>query len=267
MQGEHVSYQSIELTVSDGLARLVLNQPDIGNPFNAAFCAEWAQVANELLGRKDVRAVLLTGRGKFFSVGGDINMFSRTLDTLPERIREWTAGLHMGTARMARIDAPIVAAVHATCMGGACALIANCDLVYSAKSARFGAAYSQIGYTCDAGASFGLSSRMGLSRARRFLLLGEMLEAQQAGDVGLVDHVVDDAVLMQEAEKAAIKLSQGPTRAYGELRRLFSKALGQPFESQLEDEAQALIRAASTSDAREGISAFVEKRKPKFQGR
>ena len=262
-----MSYQSLELTVSDGLARLALNQPDIGNPFNAEFCREWAEVANELLGRRDVRAVLLTGRGKFFSVGGDIQMFSKNLDVLPSKIREWTAGLHMGTARMARLDAPIVAAVHATCMGGACALIANTDLVYSARSARFGAAYSQIGYSCDAGATFGFASRMGIARARRFLILAEMLEAEQAASAGLVDHVVDDAVLMAEAEKAAIRLSQGPTRAYGELRRLFSKSLGQPLEAQLEDEAQALIRAASCDDAREGIVAFVEKRKPRFQGR
>lgn len=262
-----MAYESLELTVTDGLARLVLNQPDIGNPFNAPFCAEWAQVANELSGRRDVRAVLITARGKFFSVGGDINMFSKNLDVLPAKIREWTAGLHMGTARMARLDAPIVAAVHATCMGGACALIANCELVYSARSARFGAAYSQIGYSCDAGATYGLASRMGIARAKRFLMLAEMLEAEQAASVGLVDHVVDDALLMAEAEKAAIKLSQGPTRAYGELRRLFSRALGQAFEAQLEDEAQALIRAASCDDAREGITAFVEKRKAKFQGR
>ena len=80
-----MSYQSLELTVTDGLARLVLNQPEIGNPFNAVFCAEWAQVANELAGRNDVRAVLITARGKFFSVGGDINMFSKNLDVLPAK--------------------------------------------------------------------------------------------------------------------------------------------------------------------------------------
>ena len=262
-----MAYQSIDLSVQDGLARLVLNQPEIGNPFNAEFCAEWAQVANELAGRKDLRAVLITARGPFFSVGGDISMFSKNLDVLPAKIREWTAGLHMGTARMARLDAPIVAAVHATCMGGACALIANCELVYSARSARFGAAYSQIGYSCDAGATYGFASRMGIARAKRFLMLGEMLEAEQAASIGLVDHVVDDALLMAEAEKAAIRLSQGPTRAYAELRKLFARSLGNPFDAQLEDEAQALVRAASSEDAREGIMAFVEKRRPQFQGR
>jgi 2-(1,2-epoxy-1,2-dihydrophenyl)acetyl-CoA isomerase len=262
-----MTYESIDLKVSDGLARVTLNQPDIGNPFNALFCADWGRLANELSGRKDVRAVLLTASGRYFSVGGDISMFSKCLDVLPDRIREWTAGLHVGMARMARLDAPIVVAVHATCMGGACALIANADMVFSARSARYGAAYSQIGYSCDAGASFGLSSRMGIARARRFLLLGEMLEADEAARIGLVDQVVDDAALMSEAEKTAIRLSRGPTRAYGEIRRLMARSLGQPFEAQLEDEAQGLSRIASSADAREGIVAFVEKRRPEFQGR
>jgi len=262
-----MSYETIDLSVADGLARLVLNQPEAGNPFNAAFCAEFCLAANELASHGDVRAVLLSARGRFFSVGGDVQMFSQNLDQLPGRIREWTAGLHMGLARLSRLDAPVVAAVHATAMGGAVAMIANCDLVYTGNSARFGAAYSKIGYSCDAGASFGLSSRMGLARARRFLMLGEMLSAEQAIRLGLADELVDDASLMAEAEKAAIKLSQGPTRAYGELRRVFSRALGQPFEAQLEDEAQGLSRVAASADAREGILAFVEKRAPRFQGR
>ncbi|MDB5971904.1 MAG: 2-(1,2-epoxy,2-dihydrophenyl)acetyl-CoA isomerase [Hydrocarboniphaga sp.] len=261
-----MTYESITLDVSDGLARIALNQADIGNPFNAAFCSDWGNVANELSSRKEVRAVLITAHGKFFSVGGDIQMFSKNIDVLPDKIRDWTAGLHMGAARMARLNAPIVAAVHATCMGGACALVAHSDLVFSARSVKFGAAYSQIGYSCDAGASTGLASRMGISRARRFLILSEVLNAEDAATAGLVDYVVDDAMLFVEAEKAAIKLAQGPTRAYGEIRRLMSRSLAQPFEAQLEDEAQALSRVAAGNDAREGITAFVEKRKPRFTG-
>jgi 2-(1,2-epoxy-1,2-dihydrophenyl)acetyl-CoA isomerase len=260
-------YQTIELAVQDGLARLVLNQPEQGNPFNAAFCAEWATVANELAGRRDVRAVLITARGRFFSVGGDIGMFATSLDTLPEKIREWTADLHMGVARMARLDAPLVVAVHATCMGGANALVASCDLAFAGRLARFGAAYSQIGYSCDAGASFALAARMGIARARRFLLMAEMMDAESALKTGLVDYVVDDSKMLAEAEEAALRLAQGPTRAYGELRRLLARSLSRPLEAQLEEEAQGLVRAASTDDAREGIIAFIEKRQPQFNGR
>ena len=262
-----MTYRTIELFVEHGLARVTLNQPEIGNPFNADFCSDFCALGNELSGRSDVRAVLLKGKGKFFSVGGDIRMFAKQLDTLPNAIREWTSTLHMGIARLQRLNAPIVAAVHATCMGGGVALVAGCDIVFAANAARFGAAYPQIGYSCDAGSSFALASRMGIARARRFLLLNEILSASDALQTGLVDFLVGDAELDEASEGMAVKLSQGPTRAYGAIRRLLTRSLGQPVEAQLEDEAQALAGAAATEDAREGITAFVEKRLPRFQGR
>lgn len=262
-----MSYETLELTVEDGLARLVLNQPSLGNPFNARMCAEMGRVGSELVGRGDVRAVLLSASGKFFSVGGDIRMFAEQLDTLPTQILEWTSTLHMGLARLKRLDAPLIASVHGICMGGGVALVGACDMVYAGRGARFGAAYPQIGYSCDAGASFALASRMGIARARRFLLFNEMLSAEQAMTAGLVDVVVDDGVLADTAEQAARQLAQGPTRAFGEIRRLIDKALRTPLESQLEDEAQALSGCAGSDDAREGIRAFVEKRAPDFKGR
>lgn len=260
-------YETLQLTVEDGLARLVLNQPALGNPFNAQMCADMGRVGSDLLGRGDVRAVLLTANGKFFTVGGDIRMFADQLDTLPTQILEWTSTLHMGLARLKRLNAPLIASVHGVCMGGGVALVGACDAVYASKSARFGAAYPQIGYSCDAGASFALASRMGIARARRFLLFNEMLTADQALSAGLADFVVDDAALADTAEQAARQLAQGPTRAFGEIRRLIDKALRTPLESQLEDEAQALSGCAGSADAREGISAFVEKRAPNFTGR
>lgn len=262
-----MGYETLDLTVEDGFARLVLNQPELGNPFNAQMCADMGRVGSDLMGRGDVRAVLLTGRGKFFTVGGDIRMFAEQLDTLPAQILEWTSTLHMGLARLKRLNAPLVVAVHGICMGGGVALAGTCDLVYAGRSARFGAAYPQIGYSCDAGASFALASRMGIARARRFLLLNEMLSADQALTAGLADYVVDDAVLADTAEQAARQLALGPTRAFGDIRRLIDKALRTPMESQLEDEAQALSSCAASLDAREGITAFVEKRAPNFKGR
>ncbi|WP_018990653.1 enoyl-CoA hydratase/isomerase family protein [Aromatoleum toluclasticum] len=262
-----MAYQSIELAVRDGVAHIALNQASSGNPFNEAFCREWLAAADELAGRRDVRAILLTARGKYFSVGGDINLFADSLDQLPQRIREWTGALHMGIARFARLDAPMVAAVHGVAMGGAVALVAGCDVVYAAGRAAFGAAYPTIGYSCDAGASKTLASRMGVARARRFLLCGEMLKAEQALGCGLADFVVDDAELGAIAEGMAQRLAGGPTRAFGEIRRLFGKVTQQSFEAQLEDEAQALAAVAATQDAREGIAAFVEKRRPNFAGR
>jgi 2-(1,2-epoxy-1,2-dihydrophenyl)acetyl-CoA isomerase len=193
-------------------------------------------------------------------------MFARDLDGMPKVVRESTGIMHMALARLLRLNAPIVACVHGTVMGGALSVVSNCDLVYSSRAARFGAAYSNIGFTCDLGATTGLATRMGLSRARRFLLLGEILNAAEAEHAGLVDFVVDDTELQTLAEQAAVRLSQGPTLVFGEVRRLMARSLSQPLEAQLEDEAQSVARASSAPDAREGITAFIEKRKPVFKG-
>jgi 2-(1,2-epoxy-1,2-dihydrophenyl)acetyl-CoA isomerase len=257
----------LDLKLVDGLARVVLIRAEAGNPFDGTFCTELRDVANEIAGDGSVRAVLLEARGKFFSVGGDIGAFAKHADHLPERIREWTSTLHMAVARLARLDAPLVAAVHGSAMGGAVALIAGCDLVYCARSAKLGAAFSQLGFSCDTGSTTALAARMGLARARRFMLLAEMLTAEQAFEAGLVDFVVEDDRVVAAAEQAALRLARGPTRAYGEIRRLFARSLAAPLEAQLEDEAQALARVASSEDAREGLRAFIEKRKPGFRGR
>jgi 2-(1,2-epoxy-1,2-dihydrophenyl)acetyl-CoA isomerase len=262
-----LSYQSVNVQLQEGVAQVVLSQAEAGNPFNEVFCREWALVADELSQRTDLRAVLIRAEGKYFSVGGDIGMFAKSVDELPLKIRHWTAGLHMGLARFSRLDAPIVAAVHATAMGGAVALAAGCDLVFAASGAKFGAAYTGIGYSVDAGASFALAARMGIARARRYVLCAEVLSAAEAAASGLVDFVVDEAALLDEAKQAVARLARGPTRAYGEIRRLFRKSLTQPLEAQLEDEAQGLSRIAATADAREGVLAFAQKRKAAFTGK
>lgn len=257
---------SLRLTFEDGLARVVLNRPELGNPFDAQLCADWLALANTLASRADLRAILLSAEGRYFSVGGDIRMFAEHLEELPARIREWTASLHTGLARLARLDAPIIAAVGAPAVGGAVALVAACDLVFASAQASFGAAYTHIGYSCDAGASRALATRMGLARARRFLLCGETLDASAAAECGLVDVLVDE-----DPQRAALAMAQriarGPTRAFGQIRRLFATVWQQSLESQLEDEAQSLAAIAGTRDAREGIQAFSEKRRPLFQGR
>lgn len=260
-------FATLTLTIDDGLARLTLNRPDVGNAFNDVFFREFGEAVNELaLRRHEVRAVLLASSGRFFSVGGDLAVFTKDLDEAPSAVLDGTHWMHPGLARLARLDAPVVAAVQGTAMGGAVAMVSNCDLVISARSATFGAAYSRLGFSCDLGATFGLASRMGIARARRFLLLAETLDAEQALRAGLVDEVVDDDLLAETAERMAVRLSHGPTRAYGEVRRLVARALGTPFETQLEDEAQGLARAAGTADAREGLTAFLEKRAPVFRG-
>jgi 2-(1,2-epoxy-1,2-dihydrophenyl)acetyl-CoA isomerase len=255
----------LSLVVADGLARLTLINPERGNPIDGTFCAEFCDAATELSEDPAVRCVLLSAQGAEFGYGGDIESFIENVEELPRFIKRWTTHLHSGISRLQRMDAPIVAQVHGVCAGGMAAIVAGCDLVVAAENVRFVAAYAGIGFNCDAGASVMLSRRMGLARARRFLLLNETLTAKAAQAAGLVDEITTLDDLSARAEEFAKRFGAGPTRALGEIRRLFLDVGGQSLETQLELEAQALARSAGTLDAREGLMAFSERRKPIFR--
>lgn len=258
----------ITLEVADGIARLTLARPERGNAMDAAFFRAFGDAVGVVVQRRaEVRAVLITASGPYFSVGGDVSAFVAHGDRLPDLILEGTYEVHRGLARLARMDAPVVVAVQGAAAGGAGALVAGCDLVVVGRSATISAAYSRIGFSCDMGASRAYAARMGVARARRFLLLAESLDGEAAFAAGLADEVVDDDAVVSTAEALARRLASGPTRAYGEIRRLVDRALATPLDAQLEDEALALARTAASEDGREGVLAFSEKRRPRFIGR
>jgi 2-(1,2-epoxy-1,2-dihydrophenyl)acetyl-CoA isomerase len=262
-----MSFKQLSLSVENGLARLTFTNPAKGNPIDAVLCAEICEAAILLSENPTVRCVLVTAEGKSFSFGGDISSFVGNLDGLPANIKRWTTTLHSGIARLQRMDAPIVSAVQGVCAGGMSAFVAGSDIVVAADNAKFVAAYAGIGYSNDAGSSIMYARRMGIARTRKFLLLNETLSAAEALGVGLVDEVVAFDALYLRAEAIAQQLAAGPTKAFGEMRRLLTSVEDQPLEAQLELEAQALARAAGTADAREGLTAFAEKRAPVFVGR
>jgi 2-(1,2-epoxy-1,2-dihydrophenyl)acetyl-CoA isomerase len=252
--------------MDDGLARLTFTNAACGNPINATFCTELSEVAIQLSEDAAVRCVLITAEGDAFSYGGDIESLIGDFPELPRNIKRWTTTFHSGITRLQRMDAPIVSAVHGVCAGGMSAFIAGSDIVLASTSARFVAAYAGIGFNCDGGASIMYARRMGIARARKFLLLNETLTAAEAVALGLADELCEPDALRERAESVARTLSAGPTLAFGEIRRLLNSANEQPLEAQLELEAQALARCVRTADAREGLAAFVERRPPMFRG-
>lgn len=258
---------SIRLERDGALAIVSLAQAARGNPFDGAFTKDFKLVFGELWNATDLRAVLLRADGPNFSVGGDLKSFGPSLDRLAPLVREWTADLHMGLQRAWALPVPIVCAVQGFAMGGGVALLAGCDVVVAGEGAKFGSAFAQLGFSCDSGSSVTLTARMGAARARRFVLLAEMLDPSEALAAGLADQVVPDAELQDRAIALARKLAAGPTVAYGETKRLFLKAGAAQMQAQLEDEALTLARVSASLDAQEGISAMLQKRKPVFQGR
>src|SRR6516225_2775807 len=264
--GLATSTKSFDCTIDDGLAHVVLNQQERGNPIDGEFCREFGSCIAELSERDDVRAVLLSARGRLFSVGGDLMSLVKQGDALPRTIKAWTADLHAAIARMVRMRAPVVAAVHGNVAGGSVSLMAAADLVVLGESARISAAFSKIGFSPDSGSTTTVTRRIGVARARRFFLLGETLDSKTAQSLGLVDFVVSDSAVQSEATRIAKELASGPTKAFGAIKRLFCQTSDRSFESQLEEEAQTLAAISRTADAREGVRAFVEKRTPTFLG-
>lgn len=259
--------ETLTCRIENGIAHVRLTEAERGNPFDGPFCRDMCDLSVELSSRDDVRVVLLVADGRFFSVGGDINAFLKDLSQLPRIVKSWTADLHMAITRFQRMNAPIICAVHGDVAGGAVSLVAMSDIVFAAENVKFNAAFSMIGFCADSGSTVSLTSRMGFSRAKRFLMLSEVLGATDALEAGLVDFVVPAAELNAAAEKMAAKLGSGPTLAYGAIKRTMLSARHQSLESQLEAEAQALAELAATDDAREGLTAFGQRRKPEFKGR
>jgi 2-(1,2-epoxy-1,2-dihydrophenyl)acetyl-CoA isomerase len=262
-----MDFTSLRLEIAGGIARLTFCQGERGNPIDATSCAELAEAAVQISENPDIRCVLISAEGKAFSFGGDIGSFINDLDNLPANIKRWTSGIHSAIARFQRMDAPVVAAVHGVCAGGMVGFVAGADMLISADNARYVAAFAGIGFSNDTGSSIMYARRMGIARARKFLLMNETLDAEAALGIGLVDEVVPAADLMTRAEAVAAQLAAGPTKAFGEMRRLFTSVEDQPLETQLELEAQALARMAGTEDAREGLTAFWEKRAAVFKGK
>ena len=260
------SPSSLRVEMQKGLAIVNLAQPARGNPFDADFSRDFKQVFLDLWDDAGLRGVLLRADGDNFSFGGDLKAFYPQRANLAPTVRRMTSDLHMGLQRAWNLPVPVVVAVQGFAMGGAAALLAGGDVVLAGDSSKIGSAFAKIGFSCDSGSTVTLTARMGAARARRFVLLGEVLGGQEALQAGLIDRIVPDAELQAQALALAQELADGPTVAFGETKRMFLRSGGRALEAQLEDEALTLARVASSADAQEGIAAMVERRKPVFLG-
>src|SRR5690554_4668802 len=258
---------SLRLMITElGVATLTLTQGSRGNPIDGQFCRDFRDAMTELATLEGIRVLLIKAEGKNYSVGGDVKRFAQEVENLPKLILEWTADLHMGLSRFWGLPFPVVVQVHGMAMGGSVAVLAGADLVVAGETAKFGSAFTKLGFSCDSGTSITLSMRMGLARARRFVMLGEVLSAGGAKSAGLVDEIVPDDRLQARVDELVASLACGPTKAYGEIRRLFLQAGSLELERQLEDEAQTLARIGGSEDAKSAIKSFITREPVTFSG-
>ncbi|MBT0782920.1 enoyl-CoA hydratase/isomerase family protein [Paracoccus sp. pheM1] len=259
--------EATRIEYSDGIAEIVLARPEKGNPFDAIFNAELCDHASRLTSDQTVRAILIRAEGKYFSVGADFKWLGRDREALPRLLKEATATLHSAIVRLTRGDAPVIVAVHGLCVGGATALTASADFALAAESASFYAAYNRIGFVADGAGTHFIPRRVGSRRATEFFLLNETWDAPRAAQNGLVNRIVPDAALLDEARALARQLAEGPTRTYGEMKRLMATYMDRPIETQLEEEAQAIARCARTDDCWNALQSLIERKPITYQGR
>jgi 2-(1,2-epoxy-1,2-dihydrophenyl)acetyl-CoA isomerase len=259
-----MAHSALRLDISGGIARLTFADPARGNPVDGTMCRELRSAADTIAASPDVRAVLVSAEGPAFSYGGDIAAFMEHFDDLPGTIARWVADLNHAVATLHAIDAPIVVMVHGICAGGMVGFAAGADIVLATPSAQFVAAYAGIGICCDGGSSYTVSRRIGPARARSFYLLNQTINAPEALTIGLIDEMIGEEDLASRAEAIVGKFVRGPVRAFGEMKRLLDSAQDQTLVAQLQLEAEALVRCISGPEAREGLRAFSEKRRPDF---
>jgi 2-(1,2-epoxy-1,2-dihydrophenyl)acetyl-CoA isomerase len=251
--------------VHDNVGYVTLNRPHAVNSIDLPMAKELMAVALQCESDRNVRAVLLRGAGDNFSMGGDVKLFHVQAD-VESYLRELTSFLHLAVSRFARLDAPVIAAVQGAAAGGGFSLAISCDLVLAAETATFLMAYTKIGMAPDGSSTYFLPRLVGFKRAMELTITNRVLSAREACEWGLVTEVVAAEKLSARAEELARSLAQGPTGAFGAAKRLLHSGWNQSLETQMEWESRAIGEAGGTADGKEGIRAFVEKRKAKFIG-
>ena len=253
---------------ADGVAHVRLNRPDSANGLNIELLAELQRVIMLLHGEDRLRVVLLTGEGPNFCAGGDIHTFLAKGEALPAYIRVATAHLRLVATGLIRLKAPVVTAVQGYAAGGGgMGLVCASDFVVAASSAKFIAGATRVAMVPDAGVSVTLTQLVGLRRAMEILMLNPVIDAAKALEIGLVTRVVADDSLLDEAWSLARTLAAGAPAALANTKRLLWNGLGQGVEAAMPEENQAQEVLSATRDAREGLAAVIEKRKPRFTGR
>lgn len=263
---DSAEYETLLLVVRDHVAHITLNRPNAGNALNAETARDLEAALRRCREDAAVRAVMLTGAGANFCVGGDLKAFEAQGAHLPAYIAEILAHLHPAIAHIAAMDAPVIAVVNGAAAGGGMSLACACDLILAAESARFTLAYTRIGLSLDGSSSYFLPRLIGLRRTLELALTNRALSAREAQDWGLVTTVVTDGALAEAAETLAARLASGAPQALGAAKRLLRGSFAESLAAQMDHEQEMIQALAGTSDGREGIGAFLAKRAPTFTG-
>ncbi|MBO6609643.1 enoyl-CoA hydratase-related protein [Altererythrobacter sp.] len=261
-----MSYEKIRVEQDGPVTKIILNQPE---KLNACAPDMADEIREALASTRDARCFLITGEGRAFCSGADLSGGPRDRTTSGGRGSYDALSKHYNPLmmEMARCDAPIVTAVNGPAAGVGCSIALAGDFAIAGKGAYFLQAFVNIGLVPDGGASWMLPRLIGKARATEMMMLGEKIPAEKAEGWGMIYKAVDDDALAGEAMALATRLANGPTVALGQMRENLIKALQTDYSAALHQEAVGQWRAGDSDDSREGIMAFLQKRKAEFKGK
>lgn len=250
--------------VKNGVAIITLNRPEKYNAFNREMALLLQEHLDTCKREKDIRAVYLTGAGKAFSAGQDLDeVADPNGPKLPSILAEHYNPI---VRRIRKLDKPVVAAVNGVAAGAGANIALCCDIVVAAQSASFIQAFSKIGLIPDSGGTFFLPRLIGWQKASALMLTGDKVPADEAQRMGMIYKVFSDDQFAAESLQLAQNLAQMPTKGLALTKQALNGSFQSHFEEQLHDEEILQQRAATTADFKEGVQAFLEKRQPKFSG-
>lgn len=255
---------------ADGVAEITFNRPAKLNALDLDMAAAFAQAAMNAGNDPTVRVLVIAGRGTSFMSGGDIRAFYDLLPKPASYRRDYFGRLldftHQAVTALRRMEKPVIAGIHGTAAGPGIGITLACDLVVASDKAMFQMAYGPLGATPDAGATHSLPRLVGARRAAELALMDRRLTALEALDLGLINRICPSAMLAEETRCVARKLASGAATASGRTKRLLYLSLEHNFQQQLAAEREMFLAGLDSPEFVEGITAFIERRRPHFGG-
>jgi len=263
---ENLFMTTIEFKKQDGVAIIALNRPDVFNSFNREMALALVAALDDCEYDPNVRCIVLTGNGKAFCAGQDLN---EAIDPNNGITFDVILNEHYNPIirRIRNIEKPIIAAVNGVAAGAGANIAFACDFTVASKKASFTQAFSKIGLVPDSGGTFFLPRLVGMQRATALMMLSDKLSAEEAESIGLIYKAVDADDLNTFVAELAERLANMPNKALGMTKRLINAGLNNNLDEQLDFEGRLQIEAGDSADYKEGVNAFLEKRKPIFNGK
>jgi len=257
------SYQTIEFESKAGIGYLSLNRPEVRNAISAEMIAELLDIIQDIEKDNDLRVLILTGNGKAFMAGADIAELKRMK---PMDILRWNEGIVRIANRLENLRQPVIAAINGAAMGGGLELVIACTFRIIAQSAKVGLPEVKLGIIPGAGGTQRLPRLIGISNATEMILTGDIVGAERALELGIVNQVAADDGVIQAAEKLARRIMANAPLAVEMAKNALDVGKDLPLEQAVQYSQKNCVVCFSTADMQEGMSAFLEKRKPDFKG-